>query len=240
MAWEPPRRPDREGAASWCRQYGIRSRAPAAPRAIDERHDRHAASDLPARAGRAARQARRARPLTGAAWRSWPRPREFLELLQREFPEQASELRRPRGPPRASCSVMGASLALAGLTGAARASPSEKIVPVRASTPEELVPGRPLFFATARARRRLRDRACWSRATWAGRPRSRATRSIPASLGAHRRLRPGRDPRPLRPRPLADDHATSARSAPGARFIAAMRAALEAQQARRRRRACAS
>ena len=42
---------------------------------------------------------------------------------------------------------MGASLALAGLT-ACSSQPSDKIVPyVRA--PEEVIPGKPLFFATA-------------------------------------------------------------------------------------------
>jgi molybdopterin-containing oxidoreductase family iron-sulfur binding subunit len=71
---------------------------------------------------------------------------EFQDLLHREFPEQASEFADPAGR-RQFLKLMGASLALAGVTGCTR-QPAEKIVPyVRA--PEEIVPGRPLFFATA-------------------------------------------------------------------------------------------
>jgi len=70
----------------------------------------------------------------------------FLEFLHREFPEQASELTDPAGR-REFLRVMGASLALAGLTACTR-QPVEKIVPY-VKSPETLVPGRPLFFATA-------------------------------------------------------------------------------------------
>ena len=71
---------------------------------------------------------------------------EFLEFLHREFPENASELQDPAGR-RQFLKIMGASIALAGLTGCTR-QPEEKIVPfVRA--PEDMIPGRPMFFATA-------------------------------------------------------------------------------------------
>ena len=43
---------------------------------------------------------------------------------------------------------MGASLALAGINGCRPASPDQKIVPY-VNQPEQIVPGRPLFFATA-------------------------------------------------------------------------------------------
>jgi MoCo/4Fe-4S cofactor protein with predicted Tat translocation signal len=72
----------------------------------------------------------------------------FQELMRREFPEQASvwpdSLSR-----RQFLSLMGASLALAGLTGCSvRPAPSINMAPyVRA--PEEIIPGKPLFFATA-------------------------------------------------------------------------------------------
>jgi MoCo/4Fe-4S cofactor protein with predicted Tat translocation signal len=72
----------------------------------------------------------------------------FQELMRREFPEQAdiwpNSLSR-----RQFLTLMGASLALAGLTGCSvRPAPSVNLTPyVRA--PEEVVPGRPLFFATA-------------------------------------------------------------------------------------------
>ena len=71
---------------------------------------------------------------------------EFQELLAREFPENASEWTDPVGR-REFLKLMGASLALAGLT-SCTAPPADTIVPyVRA--PEEVIPGTPLFFATA-------------------------------------------------------------------------------------------
>ena len=70
----------------------------------------------------------------------------FLQFLHREFPERASEFEDPTGR-REFLRLMGASLALAGLTACTR-QPTEKIVPY-VKQPEEVVPGRPLFFATA-------------------------------------------------------------------------------------------
>ena len=72
----------------------------------------------------------------------------FRELMQREFPEQATVWPEPLDR-RRFLTLMGASLALAGLTGCSiRPAPTGTIVPqVRA--PEEVVPGRPLFYATA-------------------------------------------------------------------------------------------
>ena len=71
---------------------------------------------------------------------------EFQEMLHREFPEQASELTDPVSR-RNFLRVMGASLAFGGLTGCT-IQPDERIVPyVRA--PEYLIPGKPLFYATA-------------------------------------------------------------------------------------------
>jgi molybdopterin-containing oxidoreductase family iron-sulfur binding subunit len=70
----------------------------------------------------------------------------FLEFLHREFPEQASTFDDPKGR-REFLTLMGASLALAGLTACTK-QPSEKILPY-VRQPEDVVPGRPLFFATA-------------------------------------------------------------------------------------------
>jgi molybdopterin-containing oxidoreductase family iron-sulfur binding subunit len=70
----------------------------------------------------------------------------FLDYLHREFPEQASMFEDPEGR-REFMKIMGASLALAGLTACTR-QPDEKIVPY-VKQPEDLVPGKPLFFATA-------------------------------------------------------------------------------------------
>jgi MoCo/4Fe-4S cofactor protein with predicted Tat translocation signal len=68
------------------------------------------------------------------------------DALEREFPRQASEWDDPEGR-RHFLKVMGASIALAGITGCTR-QPEEKIVPY-VKAPEQVVPGRPLYFATA-------------------------------------------------------------------------------------------
>lgn len=72
---------------------------------------------------------------------------EFEAFLLKEFPNQAAPLERSVDR-RGFIKLMGASLALAGLTSCVRPYTQEKILPyVRA--PEELIPGQPLFYATA-------------------------------------------------------------------------------------------
>src|SRR5215212_455825 len=71
---------------------------------------------------------------------------EFREFVEREYPQHAEEWHDPIGR-RNFIKLMGASLALAGLSACAY-QPPEKIVPY-VDQPEELVPGKPLFFATA-------------------------------------------------------------------------------------------
>ncbi|HXW03644.1 MAG TPA: TAT-variant-translocated molybdopterin oxidoreductase [Vicinamibacterales bacterium] len=71
---------------------------------------------------------------------------EFREYLHREFPEQASEWNDPKGR-REFLKLMSASFALAGV-GACTRQPPEAIVPY-VRQPEQIVPGRPLYFATA-------------------------------------------------------------------------------------------
>ncbi|MGI4757193.1 MAG: TAT-variant-translocated molybdopterin oxidoreductase [Janthinobacterium lividum] len=70
----------------------------------------------------------------------------FEEMLQEEFPRQASELTDGVSR-RGFMKVMGASLALAGMTGCTK-QPDEQIYPY-IKQPEDLVIGRPNFFATA-------------------------------------------------------------------------------------------
>lgn len=70
----------------------------------------------------------------------------FREFVAREFPQQAEGWNDPVER-RTFLKVMGASLALAGLSGCVF-QPPEKIVPY-VSQPEEHVPGKALFFATA-------------------------------------------------------------------------------------------
>lgn len=71
---------------------------------------------------------------------------QFREYLHREFPEQASQWNDPKGR-RHFLKLMSASLALAGVSACTK-QPNEKIIPY-VRQPEDLVPGRPLFFATA-------------------------------------------------------------------------------------------
>ena len=72
----------------------------------------------------------------------------FEEMLHREFPRQASEWPEEDVAGRRNfLKVMAASLALAGLAACTR-QPTEHIVPY-VKQPEELVPGNPLFYATA-------------------------------------------------------------------------------------------
>jgi molybdopterin-containing oxidoreductase family iron-sulfur binding subunit len=74
--------------------------------------------------------------------------REFQEMLDREFPEQASEWTNPVTR-RRFLTLMGASLALMGLNGCStQPAPREKIMPY-VRQPEEIVPGKKLYFATA-------------------------------------------------------------------------------------------
>jgi molybdopterin-containing oxidoreductase family iron-sulfur binding subunit len=71
---------------------------------------------------------------------------EFQEFLHREFPQNASEW-LDAVDRRGFLKLMGASLALAGVSACTR-QPDEAIVPY-VRQPEELVPGKPLFYATA-------------------------------------------------------------------------------------------
>jgi MoCo/4Fe-4S cofactor protein with predicted Tat translocation signal len=71
---------------------------------------------------------------------------EFQEMLHREFPKGASEWVDSVSR-RGFLQLMGASLALAGMTGCTKL-PLEPIVPY-VRQPEEVIPGRPRFYATA-------------------------------------------------------------------------------------------
>src|SRR5215213_2333198 len=82
-------------------------------------------------------------------WRSieeYSDSEEFRDLIRREYPSQ-SEILLDAVSRRRFLQLMGGSLALAGLNGCWR-PPNETIVPY-VRQPEEVVPGRPLFYATA-------------------------------------------------------------------------------------------
>ena len=72
----------------------------------------------------------------------------FQELLYNEFPSQIEAITDPVAR-RTFLKLMGASLALAGVTACTK-QPPEKIVPY-VRQPEELIPGKPLFYATSMA-----------------------------------------------------------------------------------------
>ncbi|HEX8028583.1 MAG TPA: TAT-variant-translocated molybdopterin oxidoreductase, partial [Vicinamibacterales bacterium] len=71
---------------------------------------------------------------------------EFKDYLHREFPSNATEWLDPVGR-RSFLKLMSASMALAGVT-ACTVQPQELIVPY-VRQPEEEIPGKPLYFATA-------------------------------------------------------------------------------------------
>jgi molybdopterin-containing oxidoreductase family iron-sulfur binding subunit len=71
---------------------------------------------------------------------------EFLQQLAKEFPDRAGELENGETR-RTFLKYMAASLALAGLTSCTK-RPEGKIIPY-VRQPEEIIPGKPLFFATA-------------------------------------------------------------------------------------------
>src|SRR5271165_7158953 len=72
---------------------------------------------------------------------------EYRDYVESEFPHD------PRADTkgvsrRSALKLMGASAALAGLTACTK-MPTEKIVPYAQQQPEDFIPGKPLFYATA-------------------------------------------------------------------------------------------
>ncbi len=72
---------------------------------------------------------------------------EFQDYLEHEFPEQADTWNEATSR-RSFLKLMGASLALAGVTGCKTPQPEDEIIPY-IDMPEQLLPGNPLFYATA-------------------------------------------------------------------------------------------
>jgi molybdopterin-containing oxidoreductase family iron-sulfur binding subunit len=70
----------------------------------------------------------------------------FRELVEREFPAQAAAWTDAVSR-RQFLTLMGASLALAGVGGCSRPAPETWVPPIR--WPEQVTPGKPLYFATA-------------------------------------------------------------------------------------------
>ena len=86
-----------------------------------------------------------------AYWRSLDEladTEEFRHFVSSEFPNQMAPLESSLNR-RDFMKLLGASMALAGLTSCARpVKPHEKIVPY-VKAPEQMIPGKPLFFATS-------------------------------------------------------------------------------------------
>jgi MoCo/4Fe-4S cofactor protein with predicted Tat translocation signal len=104
----------------------------------------------------------------------------FQEFLGREYSSQAEEWSDPVGR-RQFLRLMGASLALAGVSGCAF-QPSQTIVPY-VRTPEQVVNGKPLFFASALTHEGYATGVLVE--SWQGRPtKIEGNPEHPASLGA--------------------------------------------------------
>ena len=144
-------------------------------------------------------------PISGASPLVWRSLEEFAgvtaqpEISGHEFLERVDEWLD--GPSRRDfLRVSAASLALAGLGGCAY-QPAESIVPY-VEAPEEVIPGRPLFFASAVP---IDGFACGVLVkSEMGRPiKIEGNPAHPASLGATDMFRPGHDPGTVRPRPVS-------------------------------------
>ena len=140
---------------------------------------------------------------TGAASESWPTRRSSASTSTANFPEQASEWNDPKGR-RQFLKLMSASLALAGV-GACTKQPPEKIIPY-VRQPEDIVPGRPLFFATAIPFGGIAQPVLVE--SHKGRPtKIEGNPEHPASLGATDVFTQAAILEPLRSRSRADRHA---------------------------------
>jgi molybdopterin-containing oxidoreductase family iron-sulfur binding subunit len=117
-------------------------------------------------------------------WRSLEQLAEsdgFEDMLHREFPRQASEWDGGDEGRRNFLKLMGASLALGGLSACTK-QPTELIYPY-VNAPEMMVPGKPMFFATAFTQSGISTGVLME--SHAGRPtKVEGNPQHPASLGA--------------------------------------------------------
>ncbi len=149
----------------------------------------------------------------------------FQEHLYNEFPSEIEAITDPVAR-RTFLKLMGASLALAGVT-ACTQQPAEKIVPY-VQQPEELIPGKPLFYATAMTLGGVATGLLVE--SHEGRPdQDRGQPAAPGQPRRDRRVRAGGGARPLRSG-SSQTLTNLGDIRPWSAFIGAMRAALTAQQ----------
>ena len=139
-------------------------------------------------------------------WRTFDEAAESEELheyIEQEFPGLSGQI--PQGVDRRSLlKVMAASLAMAGAAACTK-QPKELIVPY-VRQPENIIPGLPLFYATAMPRNGY---ACGLLVeSHLNRPtKVEGNPDHPASLGSTDDLRTGFGTEPVRSGPFADRHA---------------------------------
>ena len=124
---------------------------------------------------------------------------EFRDHKENEFPHAANDPGATMDR-RELLKVMAASAAFAGLTGCTKL-PTQKIVPY-VRQPEEIIPGKPLFYATAVMLGGLAT-GVLVESNMARPTKVEGNPDHPASLGASDAFRSGLDPGPLRSGPFA-------------------------------------
>ncbi len=143
------------------------------------------------------------RPDFGAALtNSRPRP-SSEQHLENEFPHGPNDPHDSKFDRREILKVMAASAAFAGLTGCTKL-PTQKILPY-VRQPEEIVPGKALFYATAMTLGGIAT-GLLAESNMARPTKIEGNPDHPGESGRHRRVRAGRRAFPLRSGPLAHRH----------------------------------
>ena len=128
---------------------------------------------------------------------------DFQELVDKEFPRYAPGEWQDGVSRRGFVQLAGASLGLAGLTACTR-QPRERIIPY-IEQPENLVPGKPLYYASAMTVGGYGIGVIAE--SQMGRPDQAGRQHRPSlECRRYRNVRAGRDAQPLRSRPAAVDH----------------------------------
>ena len=137
---------------------------------------------------------------SGAASTNSPTRRHFAEHKENEFPHGARMTLTAQLDRREILKVMAASAAFAGLTGCTKL-PTQHIVPY-VRQPEEIIPGKPLFYATAMTLGGVAT-GILVESHMARPTKIEGNPDHPGESGRDRRLRAGRGAVALRSRPFA-------------------------------------